>query len=241
TLCFGVNALTISARRNGDLEVACIGRKPVATQPGPRRTFVRRPVDAGAELWELCALLRRDAETSALERRVHDARIRVIEAHVGDAGVFVDVQRMCPRASAVGRAVDPARGVRAAERRGSQRADDYDVRVVRIDEDGVDVVRTVEPDVAPGLSRVGGFVDSLAGRERPARGITGTDVDDVGIGFRYGERADRSDVGRIEDRLPHRAAVDGLPNAAFGHAGVVREGLAWRTTDCVDVPRAVGP
>src|SRR6185437_9189197 len=64
-LCFGVHALATGVRCNRDLEVARSRRQAVAAQLRPRRAFIRRLVDAGAERLELGTLGRRHAETAA--------------------------------------------------------------------------------------------------------------------------------------------------------------------------------
>ena len=76
----------------------------------------------------------------------------------------------------------------------------------------------VEADVRPGLAGVGRLVDAVARHDVAADArLAHADVDDVGVRFGDGDRADRRarDLA-VGDRRPVRAAVGRLPEAAAG-------------------------
>ena len=125
----------------------------------------------------------------------------------------------CQRLAAVPGAVDAAFRVGAegvAEHRG-----EGDVGILRVDDHGPDLAFLL-PDVRPGLAGVGRLVDAVArGHVAADVGLARADVDDVRVGRRHGDRADRRDRLVVEDRLPGEAAVARLPDAARGRGGVV--------------------
>ncbi len=115
----------------------------------------------------------------------------------------------------------------------AQRANVDDVGILRIDDDAADLPRVVQADVLPGLSAVGGFVDSVARAESGANvGFAGAGIDDVGIRRRNFQCADRGDGLPIEYRLPGHAGVDRLPDAAVDRAEVKRGSVARHAGDC---------
>ena len=72
----------------------------------------------------------------------------------------------------------------------SDRGDEEDVRVSRVDRDLADVVRVGEADVRPRLSGIGGLVQAIAVAHRIAkRRLATTDVHDVRSRRRDGESA----------------------------------------------------
>ncbi len=78
-----------------------------------------------------------------------------------------------------------------------------------------------QAEMRPRLAGVGRLVDAVAGREvGPDDAAAGADVDDVRIGRRDGDRADRSGRLAIEERLPVRAVVGRAPDAAVVEADV---------------------
>src|SRR6266700_1283652 len=88
-------------------------------------------------------------------RRVCRARER------SDAGLFVDVQRLDPARSAVGRAEDATRVVLGLEEV-PQRADQDEVWVARVNQDGSDLLCALEADVPPRASGIGGPIHTVA-------------------------------------------------------------------------------
>jgi len=74
----------------------------------------------------------------------------------------------------------------------------------------------------PALSRVGRFPDAIADRDVAAHErLTRPDVEDVVIGGRDRDRSDRRERQAVGERLPPRAAVGRLEEAARRRARVV--------------------
>src|SRR5206468_6033974 len=94
----------------------------------------------------------------------------------------------------------------------TKRRHQYDVGIVRIDEDLGDLLRVGEADGAPALASIGGaeHADALRNVRAHVR-FAGADVDDVRLRPRDSDRADRADVDTIEDRLPRAAGIVGAP------------------------------
>src|SRR6185312_5939280 len=81
---------------------------------------------------------------------VDDVRIRGIDLDVRRADTVADEQRVLPRLAAVRRLEDAAL---VARREGvAVRRDPHDVGIFRMDADGADLSRAVQPDEAPGLA-----------------------------------------------------------------------------------------
>ena len=79
----------------------------------------------------------------------------------------------------------------------------------------------------PGFAGVGGFVDAVAGGKIGAtQAFAAAYVDDVGIGWGHGERADGAGGLAVEDGDPGAAGVGGLPDAAVVYADVEEIGIA---------------
>src|SRR5262245_34347100 len=98
----------------------------------------------------------------------------------------------------------------------SERGDKYAVRIARIDDDAGNVAGVVEPEVCPRFTGVGRTVYPVAvGPILPHVRFTAADVDDVRIGRRYTDRADRGDLrDAVADVPPARPTVCRLPHAA---------------------------
>ena len=73
---------------------------------------------------------------------------------------------------------------------------------------------------------------------RPHVGLARANVDDAGIGRRDGQRADRGNRLRIEDREPRAAGVCRLPDAAADRAGIEDAWLTRHPADGVDTAGA---
>ena len=116
------------------------------------------------------------------------------------------VENFLERASAVGRTENAAllvRAVRMAENR-----DEEPVWIGRVDDDLRNLLAVAQAEVRPGLAGVGGFVHAVAGGEIGAlQSFAAADVDDVRIGLRDRQRADRSGRLIVEDRRPDAAVV----------------------------------
>ena len=172
-------------------------------------------------------------------RRVERVRIARIHGDVDEPRVLVDELRVGPRLPAVGRLEQPALPVRAEQVAG--RRDIDDVGVCRVNDDAADVLRVGEPHEGPRRAAVGRFVDAVAPRRALAVvRLAGADPDDVRVGARDGDVADRRRAEVVEDRRPRRSAVHRLPHAAGGRADVDRVGMAFVDRDVVDAPAGDG-
>jgi hypothetical protein len=90
----------------------------------------------------------------------------------------------------------------------AERGDEDGVRIAWMDDDPPDLPRRLEADVLPRLAGVRRAIHAVAELDRVAHvGLAGPDIDDVGIGGRDGNRADRADAGAVEHRCPRAAAV----------------------------------
>ena len=68
---------------------------------------------------------------------------------------------------------------------------------------------SLQPDIFPGLSAVERFVDSVAMRDVAAdASLSGSYINDVGIGLGDGDAADVAGAFLIEDGGPAGAAID---------------------------------
>jgi hypothetical protein len=83
--------------------------------------------------------------------------------------------------------------------------DEQAVRVARIDDDLRDLLPVTQAEVRPGLSRVGRLVDAVTRREiGTLEPFTASDVNDVRIRWREGDRSDRSRRLVVEDGVQMR-------------------------------------
>src|SRR5713226_8931636 len=84
----------------------------------------------------------------------------------------------------------------------------------------------------PSLSGIGGFVDTVAGREiRALQPFAAAHVNDIGIGGSNRQRADGAAGLVVENRIPSVAEVGGLPDAAVDGGHVENVGLVWHARD----------
>ena len=198
------NSITVTARQTiGERPpvVAAVGRlEDAAIGAGPRAVFPR-----SLPLFP--------------EARVNNLGIARIELQIRRSGVLVLRQDLLERAAAVGGSIHAAlvvRPVRVSEHRYEQ-----PIRVVRIDDDVRDLLTIAQAEVRPGLAGVDRFVDAVTYRQvRPREPFAAADVDDVWIGRRDGNRADRAGRLIVEGRQPCAAEIGGLPDAAVHRADV---------------------
>jgi hypothetical protein len=81
--------------------------------------------------------------------------------------------------------------------------------------DSGDVLRLGESGVLPGSAGIRRDIHAIAVISAAGDGIvSGSDPDDVCIGWRHGNRAHRSDPDTIGDRLEGRSVVGSLPHAS---------------------------
>ena len=175
------------------------------------------------------------------QRRVDGLRRRRIEGEIDRADVVALEQHLLPGRAAVARAIDAAIRVGAVDM--TERGDEDDVGVLRDRRARVPICRVLSrPMCVQRLSGVGGLVHPVAVRDlRSHVGLAGADVDDVGIGRRDANRADRGDRLRVEDRDPGAAGVRRLPDAAADRSEVERVRLSRHAADAVDASAAKRP
>ena len=171
------------------------------------------------------------------ESGVDDGRIRRIECDFRAAGVDVDVEDTLEALAAVERAVDAAffvRAVRVAEDRGEDATG-----VPRVDDDLRDLLAVAQAEMGPGAAGVGRLVDAIAdGEVGPLQALARSDIDDVGIRRRDGDRPDGAGRLVVKDGAPDPAVVGRLPHAAVADADVEDVGLRRNARDG---PGAAGP
>jgi hypothetical protein len=124
----------------------------------------------------------------------------------------------------------------------TERRDENDVRIVRVNQNASDLARIVEADMGPRLSGVGGFVHAVAeGDLRAHVGFARTDIDNVGIGRRDINRAYRRNGLGIEHGGPSAARVFRLPHATADRAEVKRVRMARNSGNTVATAAAERP
>ena len=164
------------------------------------------------------------------DRGVNDVGIGWIENEIECARRIAAKENFPPALSAIGGLEDSALGVRTPNV--SERGNVDDVRILWTDADASDLPGVSESDVLPRFACVSGFEDTVAVRDIPANGrFTGADVDDVGVGLAYGDRADRAAEVFVGDGCPRHSAVGGLEDSATGGAEVILHRTRSRAGD----------
>ena len=182
----------------------------------PRRTPVHRTEDP--------ALVGAAPERPLLpvevpHHRIDDVRILRVHVEVGAAMAVVDEEGLAPGGSRVARDEDTAVGVRPA--RMSHRADEDGARVGRAHHHARDMARVGESEVPPALAAIRGLEDAATERHRVAGvGFAGADVDDIRVARLEREVTDGEGRLVLEDRVPGRARVCGLPEPSGGRADI---------------------
>ena len=113
----------------------------------------------------------------------------------------------------------------------------------RVDQDAADPAGLGEPQMLPRRAGVDRLVDAVAHHVAVADGpwLASAGPDDLGIGRRDGERADRLHGLLVEDRREGLARIDRLPHAARRGAGIVGRRVTRDAGDGGDAARARRP
>ena len=120
--------------------------------------------------------------------------------------------------------------------------DEEMIGIARIDRELGDLLAVAQAEMGPGFAGVGRFVDAVAdGEIGPMQSFAAPDVDDVGIGNRNRERADRAGRLIIENRLPGASVIVRLENAAIDLREIENVRLRRHARDRADPSAAVGP
>ncbi len=152
-------------------------------------------------------------------------RIARVEGDVDATAVVVLVEGPLPALAAVDGAKDSALRIRAE--RMTERGDEHDISVLRIDNHLADGAGIVQAYILPGLAAIDSFVDAIAlGRVAANAAFTGADVNHVRVRGSDRNTADRRRRLFIEDRIPGHGSVGGLPHTATGRAEVINVGIA---------------
>ncbi len=108
----------------------------------------------------------------------------------------------------------------------TERRDEEAIGIFRIDEDRADLPRVPQTEVLPRAPRVGGLVDAIAHRQvRPLQTLAAAHIDDVGVGRRDRNGADRLSGLLVEDRCPRLPEVGRLPDPSVVDAYIEDVGL----------------
>ena len=103
----------------------------------------------------------------------------------------------------------------------AERGNQKDVGIARVDQDLADLLRVRKPDRLPRRAAIARaeHADSLGNVGAHVR-FAGADVDRLRRGRRNRDRADRSDVFLVEDRLPGPPGIVGPPHAAVDRSEI---------------------
>lgn len=108
----------------------------------------------------------------------------------------------------------------------TERRDENNIRIVRIDNYRADVTRIFQADIFPCQASVERLVYAVAIGNIPAyASFACASVDDIGIGRRYGDAADRGDALMIKNRLPGNSGVRCFPDAAPDRSEIIHIGI----------------
>ena len=215
----GVDPFRIG-RRDADADAAQAvgGRRQAAGERLPRRAAVSG-LEEAARRADVGVVVFPRALARGPEHGIHRLCVRRIEGEIDGPRVLVFVQHVVKRAPAVRRAEHAALVVRAV--RMAERRDEQTIRVLRIDDDGTDLACLAQAEMLPARPGVGRLVDAVADREiRTLQPLAAADVDDVGIGWRDRDRADRLRRLPVEERRPRQPVIGRLPDAAVVDADV---------------------
>ena len=171
---------------------------------------------------------------------VNRARVLRVEGEVNRADVVAFVEDFLPVRSAVTRAIYTAVRIRAVGV--SERCDENEFRIPRIDEDAADLPRVIEADVRPRLACVGGFVDAVAERDlRTHVGLARSNIKHVRIRRRDADCPDRWHGLRVENRIPGAARIFRFPDAAADRAEIESVRLPRHAADGIRAAAAERP
>src|SRR6185369_7910435 len=209
---FGVDDVGVPAIDVKGAAADVSGRGQASGHFGPLRTAVQGTVETGIGT---AAVISKDRAAARVGRGVEDVGAFGIDGDIGDAGVFVDGQRLGPVSASVGALVDATLFVRPPEI--AERGDVHDVGIGGMDHDAADVAGVLQAEVGPGDAGIHRLVDAIAPRRTLSIvGLAGADVENRRIGWREGEVTDGGIRLIVEDRLPGVAPVDGLEDSAGG-------------------------
>ena len=152
--------------------------------------------------------------------REENARIARVHDDVDCAGVRTGEEDALPCLTPVGGSEESPLLLRPVQV--PCRRDEYDVRIVGVDDDPPDPPALGESRVRPALAAIRRAVHAVADRDvRANERLAGTHPHDVGVGRRHSERPDRLGLLVIEDRPPRVATVLALEDPTGRRSDVV--------------------
>ena len=148
-----------------------------------------------------------------------------IKDDVNATGLFVLIENFLPGFSAIHAAENSPLRIRSVGV--AKCRDEYDVGVVRINDDRADVPRIRQAYIRPRLSRIERFVYAVAvGNIAADASFARARINYVRVGFGNGDASNRGDRFIIENRKPRESAVRGLPNAASYSSKIKNAGIS---------------
>ncbi len=202
-----------AARRHREPDAPQVRRRQPLGEAVPVDAAVGALVDAGSRPRLGHEVVQPRVNAHLPHGGVHHRGVGGIPGEIHGPGRIVHVQLLLPMLAAVGRQVHAALGVGAEHvpHRGHQ----HPIRIVRIHQNAPDVVGGLEPDVGPRIPGIVRPVDSVAGGNVVARSdLSGSDVDDVGIGRGDGQGAHGRRGLMLHQPLPGASGIGGLPDPA---------------------------
>src|SRR6266404_722198 len=197
---------------------------------GPRSPAVNRFIDSAAGP---AAVEAPRGAASLISSPIKRPGTLGVHRNIDYPGVFVDEQRLRPGLAGIGRLVDSSLAVRSPKM--AERRDVDGARIMRVDDDAADVPGIFQTHVLPGLTAVQRAINAVApGRTLAIVWLAGSDPDDVGIGRRYADVADRGRSLFIKDRLEGRAGVSSFPHAAGCRSNVESGSVAFNDREVVN-------
>src|SRR5712671_6992755 len=107
----------------------------------------------------------------------------------------------------------------------AQSRNEGNVRILRVHYQAADGMGIWKPDKFPGLTGVDGLIHTVSADDVPAdASLSGTDIDDVGVGFGNGQRTNRRRcvLLLVKKSLPNEPAIGGLPSTPGHTAKIIR-------------------
>ncbi len=225
--------------RHADPVHVSLGKSPAVSlsgKPGPGLSSVHRLVEAGGPA------ARSEVPGPALvtvgSHPNHVGVVR-IDVHVAAPGQVVQIKDLAPGFPAVGGLEEPP--VRVGSPGPAQGAHEHHVRITGIDPDPGDLFGVLQSDLLPCSPRVDRLVDPVTDAGRIAGiALSGSQIEDVGVGRSDGEVADRGVVLIVEQGFEGHSAVGGLEQPARRCPHVVHRAVTRDSHDGGDPARLVG-
>src|SRR5258708_2943207 len=164
------------------------------------------------------------------QRRKRGCWVVRIGRQLNGADIWVFVEDFRPSRAAVSGAEDAAFCVRTI--RMAQGCYEHHSGILRVNQYASDMLRVAQPNVAPCLSAVGGFVHTIAvGEVRTKVCFASACINNVGIRWSNRQRTDGANGLPVEDWFPGHAAVRCLPHTAADRAEIINMRRTFNAAD----------